>query len=461
MKIHIDETVPPVAQSPRRVPLSRRGKREKKLDELVEMGVIEAVEGPTPWVSPIVIVPKPSGDIRLCVDMRRANEAIIRERHPIPTIDEVLQSMNGSTVFSKIDLKWSFHQLELEEDSRKITTFVTHKGIYRYKRLMFDISCAPEIYQHVIQQALTGCEGAANIADDIIVHGRDMEDHDRKLTKVLEYLQKRGLTLNREKCQFRMPQLTFMGKVLSERGVGPTETKVEAVLKAREPENATEVRSFLGLVNFNARFMPNLATIAEPLRKLTKKDVPFKWKKAQQQAFDKLKKDLANTQTLAYFDQTAPTQVIADAGPVGLGAVLVQKQQGQHRVISYASRSLTDVERRYSQTEKEALALVWACERFHLYLYGIKFEMVTDHKPLEVIYSPRSKPSARIERWMLRLEPYTYKAKHIPGPKNIADSLSRLFKKTGSPGERNVAEEYIRFVAVNAAPRASHSNQGD
>ena len=120
--------------------------------------------------------------------------------------------------------------------------------------------------------------------------------------------------------------------------------------------------------------MPNLATIAEPLRRLTKKDVPFKWKKAQQQAFDKLKKDLANTQTLAYFDQNAPTQVIADAGPVGLGAVLVQKQQGQHRVISYASRSLTEVERRYSQTEKEALALVWACERFHLYLYGIKFE---------------------------------------------------------------------------------------
>ena len=454
VKIHIDETVPPVAQSPRRVPFSLRGKLEKKLDELVEMGVMEAVEGPTSWVSPIVIVPKPSGDIRLCVDMRRANEAIIRERHPIPTIDEVLQSMNGSTVFSKIDLKWGFHQLELEEDSRKITSFVTHKGLYRYKRLMFGISCAPEIYQHVIQQVLTGCEGAANIADDIIVHGRDMEDHDRKLTKVLEYLQKRGLTLNREKCQFRMPQLTFMGKVLSERGVGPTETKVEAVLKAREPENATEVRSFLGLVNFNARFMPNLATIAEPLRRLTKKDDPFKWKKAQQQAFDKLKKDLANTQTLAYFDQNAPTQVIADAGPVGLGAVLVQKQQGQHRVISYASRSLTDVERRYSQTEKEALALVWACERFHLYLYGVKFEIVTDHKPLEAIYSPRSKPSARIERWMLRLQPYTYKVKHIPGPKNIADSLSRLFKETGSPRERNVAKEYIRFVAVNAAPRA-------
>ena len=320
--------------------------------------------------------------------------------------------------------------MELEEDSRKNITFVAHKGLYRYKRLLFGISSAPEIYQHVIQQVLTGCEGAAYIADDIVVHGRHMEDHDRKLTRVLEYLQERGLTLNRETCQFRMPQLSFMGKVLSEHGVGPTETKVKAVLKAKEPENVAEVRSFLGLVNFNARFIPDLATTAESLRRLTKKDFPFRREKVQQQAFDRLKKDLANTQTLAYFDQNAPTQVIADASPVGMGAVLVQKQQRQHRVISYVSRSLTVVDRRYSQTEKEALALVWVCERFHLYLYGIKFEMVTDHKPLEMINSPRSKPSARIERWVLRLEPYTYKVKHIPGPKNIANLLSRLFKKT-------------------------------
>ena len=151
--------------------------------------------------------------------------------------------MNGSTVFSKIALKWGFHQLELEEDSKKITTFVTHKGLYRYKRLMFGISSAPEIYQHVIQQVLKGCEGTANIADAIIVHGRDMDDHDRKLTRVLEYLQERGLTRNREKCQFRMPQLTFMGKVLSEHGVGPTEAKTGAVMKVREPENAAEVEA--------------------------------------------------------------------------------------------------------------------------------------------------------------------------------------------------------------------------
>ena len=164
--------------------------------------------------------------------MRRANEAVIRERHPISTIEEVLGSMNGSTVFSKLDLKWGFHQIELEEESRGIMRFATHKGLLRYKRLMFGISSTPKIYQNVIQQVLAGCEGAANISDDIIVHGRGTADHDRKLAKVLEYLQERGLTLNQGKCQFRMPHLIFMGKVLSERGVGPTEAKVAAVQKA-------------------------------------------------------------------------------------------------------------------------------------------------------------------------------------------------------------------------------------
>ena len=454
LKIHIDESVKPVAQATRRIPFGLRGKLEEKLDELVEKDVIETVEGPTPWVSPAVVIPKPSGEIRVCVDMRRANTAVIRERHPIPTIDEVLEKMNGSTVFSKLDLKWGFHQIELAEGSRGITTFSTHKGLFRYKRLMFGISCAPEIYQHVIQQVLAGCEGSENISDDIIVHGKGREDHDEKLKKVLCHLKERGLTLNRQKCEFCMPQLMFMGKVLSKRGVGPTETKIEAIREAREPENASEVRSFLGLVNFNGRFIPNLATTAEPLRRLTRKDVTFKWGKQEQAAFKQLKEDLTKAETLAYFDKDAPTQVIADAGPVGLGAVLVQDQGGEKRVVCYASRSLTEVERRYSQTEKEALALVWACERFHLYLYGIQFELVTDHKPLEAIYSPQSKPSARIERWVLRLQPYKFTVKYIPGPQNIADPLSRLTMKMKPEGKRNVAEEYIRFVAENAAPQA-------
>ena len=221
-KLHIDESVKPVAQKLRPPPYGLRDKIEQKLKELVDCDVIEPVEGPTPWVSPVVVVPKPSGDIRLCVDMRKANEAIVRERHPIPTVDDILYQLNGSKVFSKLDLKWGFHQIELEQQSRVITTFITHKGLYRYKRLMFGISSAPELYQHTIQQVLAGCEGAYNIRDDIIIHGRTVEEHDSRLQKTIECICDKGLTLNPEKCVFRMPQLTFMGYLLSRKGIGPT-----------------------------------------------------------------------------------------------------------------------------------------------------------------------------------------------------------------------------------------------
>jgi len=451
-KLHIDPEVRPVAQNPRRVPYGLRDKVEAEILNLQEKGIIEPVEGPTPWVSPLVIVPKPSGAVRLCVDMRRANEAIIRERHPIPTVDEVLQDLNQSTVFSKLDCRLGFHQLELHEESRPITTFATHLGLFQYTRLFFGVNSAPELYQHVIRQVLRNCPGTANIADDIIVHGKTKAEHDERLEKVFQTLLKAGLTLNKEKCQFGMTQLEFMGHLISHRGVGPTKSRVEAIREAREPRSAAEVRSFLGLVNFCSRFIPNMASVSEPLRRLTRQNVKFEWKDEHKEAFQKLKNAMTEAQTLAFFDIDAETQVIADAGPVGLGAVLVQTQNGEHRVICYASRSLSDVEQRYSQTEKEALALVWACERFYVYLSGIHFKLVTDHRPLEVIFGPRSKPSARIERWVLRLQQFDYEVVYTPGSYNIADSLSRLSVGSDSQPKRNVAEEYIRFVAEQSTP---------
>ncbi|VDI17945.1 Hypothetical predicted protein [Mytilus galloprovincialis] len=457
LKIPIDKSIQPVIQPLRRIPYHLRGKLEEKLNELVEQDIIEAVNGPSQWTSPIVVVPKKNGDIRICVDMRRANLAVMRERYPIPTVDEVIQDLNQSKVFSKLDIKLAYHQIELTPESRQITCFMTHKGIFRYKRLMFGINCAPEMYNKVMSQVFQGLEGVRNIFDDVVVYGSTSNEHNDRLDAVLQRLEERGLTLNIVKCKFNMANIEFMGHMLSEHGIGVSQSKVEAIVNARRPESVSEIRSFLGLVNFVGRFIPNLATVAEPLHRLLHKETKFQWGPEQNDSFEKLKKGLVDASDLSYFSLKAKTQVIADASPVGLGAVLVQKQNDEYKVICYASRSLTTIERKYSQTEKEALGLVWACERFHMYLLGHDFELLTDHRPLEFIFSPKSKPCARVERWMLRMQPFKYVVKYIPGSQNIADSLSRLLvvpKNESKQGEINQAEEYIRFVASESTPNA-------
>jgi len=184
LKLHVDPNVLPVAQKLRRVPFALRDKVKAKIDELLEGDMIERVEGPTTWASPVVVAPKPSGEIRLCVDMRRANEAVIRERLPIPTVDEVLEELNGSTVFSKLDLRHGFHQVELHTDSRDIIPFVTHDSLFRHKRLSFGVNAAPEKYQHIISQVIADIEGVVNIADDLIVHGKTVVEHDQNLHKL-------------------------------------------------------------------------------------------------------------------------------------------------------------------------------------------------------------------------------------------------------------------------------------
>ena len=201
---------------------------------------------------------------------------------------------------------------------------------------------------------------------------------------------------------------------------------MSAFQNAKPPQSTAEVRSFLGLVQYCGKFLPDFSQVAEPLRMLTRKDQQFMWEDAQQKSFQKLKDLLTRAETLAYFKNGSRTRIVADAGPTGIGAVLTQLQGGLWRVISYASRNLTDVERRYSQTEKEGLALVWACTRFKLCVFGLEFELETDHKPLQCIYNKSSKPSVRMERWVLRLQGYNFKVIYRPGKTNIANALSRL-----------------------------------
>ena len=300
LRVHVDSNVRPVAQKLRRVPFALGDKVKAKVKELVKEDIVERVEGPTTWASPVVVAPKPSGEIRLCVDMCRANEAIVRERLPIPTIDKVPEELNGSTVFSTLDLRCGFHQIELHEDSRDITTFLTHEGLLHYKRLSFGVNAASKKYQHVIGQVIADIGGVVNIADDLIVHGKTVAEHDQNLHKLLAKLEEKNLTLNSEKCTFRISKVIFMGILLSEHGIGPTAERVRAVKEASRPSSVLEVRSFLGLVGFSSRFILDFATKTEPLRILCRNEENFEWGRAQEEAFNTLKEELAGASMLAF-----------------------------------------------------------------------------------------------------------------------------------------------------------------
>eukprot|EP00795_Rhopilema_esculentum_P003255 gene3255-biopygen1481 len=457
VQLNINQEVIPKAQPPRRIPFHIRQKVQDAVKELQRQDIIEPVpeNQPTPWVSPIVAVPKKDGSVRICVDMRMANQAIDRVRYPIPTVNDISLELNGSKYFTKLDLSQAYHQLPLAEESRYITTFSTHCGLYRYKRLAYGINASAEIFQHSLQQNLQGIKGVQNIADDIIIFGVNKEEHDIALEKCLRRLQEKGFTLNANKCKFLQPTLDFFGQIFSEKGTRPDPKRIQDLQNASIPKNASEVRSLLGMANYSSKYIPNYSTITAPLRDLIKKNSIFSWKKEHHNAFEQVKRALTSSPVMGYFDINKSTSLTVDASPVGISAILSQssKEKKDHQVIAYASRSLTDVESRYSQTEKEALSIVWGIEHFHLFLYGQPFTLVTDHKPLEIIYgSPSSKTSARIERWVLRLQPYQFTIKYKPGKENAADYLSR-HPSAKTSKETEFTEEYIKFVTSNAVPK--------
>ena len=459
VKLNIDKEITPTAQPQRRIPFHIREKVGEALKELESEGIIKPVpdDQPTPWVSPIVAVPKKDGSVRICVDMRLANQTIQRVRHLIPTVEDVSLDLNGAQYLSKLDLTQAYHQLELDSESRYITTFSTHLGLYRYTHLNYGTNAAAEVFQNTLQQHLQGIDGVKNIADDILIFGRTRKQHDQALDKCLTRLSEKGLTLNRSKCKFLNTTLEFFGQIFSKDGTHPDPKRVEDLLNAPRPTNVHEVCSLLDMANYSSKYIHDYATITAPLRELTKKNVKFKWTYQHQQAFETLSQALTSAPVMAYFDVTKETLVTVDASPVGISAILGQriKETDDYRVVAYASRALTAVERRYSQTEREAVAIVWAVEHYHLFLFGANFTLITDHKPLELIYgSPKSKPSARIERWVLRLQPYDFAAVYKSGTDNSADYMSRHPTKFSTRKQERITEAYVNFVARNAVPKA-------
>ena len=455
VKLHIDPDIKPVALPHRRIPYHLREKVEEEIKRLEELEIIEKVSGPTPWVSPVVIVPKPNGNIRLCVDMRQPNRAIQRERHVIPTLEDILAEVNGSRIFSVIDLNQAYHQMELEEKSRYITTFSTHIGLRRYKRLFFGLTSASEVFHNTLREILSDIEGAFNSSDDILIHGRNQAEHDDRLKKVRKRLEEWNVTINEAKEQVSKSSVIFHGVILSSDGLKVDPAKVKTITEFPTPSTPTEVRSFLGMVNYCSRFIKNHADLTAPLRKLTLKENDFSWTEECEQAFIKLKKCLASTKNLKFFNPKIKTELVVDASPIGLGAILCQiEKDNKPVVVAYASKALSPTEQRYSQTEREALAIIWGCEQFAVYLRGASFVVWTDHKALVPLFNnPSSNLSTRMERWMLRKQAFDMTVQYLPGAWNAADYLSRHPERETAmkiSKQAKVAEQYVNMVIKGA-----------
>ena len=410
VKLPVDPLVTLKIQPQRKIPFPKRSKLKTLLQELHREDVIEHVDGPTDCISNLVLTAKANPEeIRMNIDMTCANEAIKRTRHVIPALDEMRAQLNGATIFSKLDMRHGYMQLELAEESRHLTTFYTPEGLRRSKRLIFGANAAAELFHEEIRRSLADIAGVINIYDDMLVFGKTQPEHDYALARLLQRLEDLGLTLNESKCKFGQNEATFFGMRFSPQGMSPTQSRVQALMEAAPPSSVTEIRSFLGMANFSAPFIPDFAIMTAPLRLLTQKNAKFQWTMAEITAFERIKHALTADTVMAYFDIDRETRVIVDGSKKdGVSSILTQRDPptGHFRVIRYDSRATTKPEKNYAPIEVESLAILFGLEKNHLYLHGLKhFTVCTDHKPLVTLYSQyRKEISARVQKHKLALQ---------------------------------------------------------
>jgi len=462
MEVHleIEEDAIPVAQKPRHVPYYL----VKPLKEWLELGVKEGIfeevgrDEAITWCSPLVVQPKPKfigqkilgpDQIRACIDMRVVNESMKRSRVvQAPVIEDFTYAFNDCKVFSKLDLKQGYHQLTLDEESRKLATFSTPWGNYRPRRLVFGAKSSQDLFDNTMSKIFGGIPRVLNQRDDILIGGRTDEEHDHTLKEVLRRAQAFNITFNKEKCEFRTTTIDFFGHRFTAGGLQPDPRKVEAVNRCKEPANKEETRSFLGMTGYLSDFVPEYARITAPLRELTRKDTPFKWGHEQQRAFEELKKSITCERTMAYFDPARPIVVRTEASfNEGLAAALLQKHGSTYRPVHFISRSLTEVEKRYSQTEKDALAIVWAKKRLRIYLLGAPMvRIITAHKPLIPMFNKSTaKLPPRIEKWVGEMQDIEYQLEYVPG-KDERDPLDYLSRHPLRTTEDNDTEKIVKWI---------------
>ena len=416
----------------RTVPFALREAVEKELDRLEQEGVIKKVDH-SEWAAPIVVVPKGDGQIRICGDYKvTVNGVLDVDQYPLPKPEDLFASLVGGQKFSKLDLSQAYQQMCLDEESQKFVTINTHKGLYRYTRLPFGVASAPALFQKTMDVILQGMKHVMCYIDDILVTGSTEKEHFIQLEEVLKRLQHHGLKVKKDKCALFQDSVQYLGHKIDVSGIHTTDSKVEAVKNAPAPKNVQELRSFLGLLHYYGRFIQQLSTLLQPLNELLKSNRRWEWTSECQSAFVKAKERLVSAPVLAHYDPSLPLKLAGDASAYGIGAVISHTyQDGQERPIAFASRTLSAAELSYLQIEKESLSLVYGVKKFHQYLYGRKFVLVTDHKPLVTLLGPTSGihtlAAARLQRWALILSAYSYDLEFRPTQRHSnADGLSRL-----------------------------------
>ena len=461
--IKVSLTTKPTAQPkfhrPRPVPLALKDVIGAEIDRLEQARILEKVDH-SDWATPIVPVPKKDGQIRICGDYKvSVNPSLAIDQHPLPSAEEIFASLSGGQTFTKLDLSQAYQQLLLDDHAKELLTINTHKGLYRYTRLPFGIASAPAIFQRTMDELLQGLEHVMCYIDDIIITGKDDKEHLHLLATVLDRLQNHGFRVKKSKCVFMGDSVEYLGHRIDAQGLHPIGDKLTAICDAPPPKNASELRSFLGLLNYYGKFIPNLATTFHPLNQLLRKDAQFHWSKSCMDAFTEAKQALVSTTVLTHYNRALPLRLAADASAYGVGAVISHiLPNGQEKPIAFASRTLTVSEKNYAQLEKEALALVFGVKKFHRYLYGRKFTLITDHKPLTTILHPtKCTPplaAARLQRWALILSAYQYDIEFKPTAQHSnADGLSRLPLPTSTePDGDMVAASCFNLAQMEALP---------
>ncbi|PNX87148.1 retrotransposon-related protein, partial [Trifolium pratense] len=411
----------PIHIAPYRMAPSEMSELKSQLEDLLSKKFIRP--SVSPWGAPVLLVKKKDGKSRLCVDYRQLNKVTIKNRYPLPRIDDLMDQLRGAVVFSKIDLKSGYHQIRVKEEDIPKTAFRTRYGHYEYLVMPFGVTNAPAIFMDYMNRIFHPFldKFVVVFIDDILIYSKSREEHDEHLRLVLQVLREKQLYANLGKCEFWLEEVKFLGHVISKEGIAVDPSKVEAVVAWERPNTATEIRSFVGLAGYYRRFIEGFAKIVAPLTNLTRKNQIFAWTDDCEKSFQLMKEKLTTSPVLVLPQPAEPYEVYCDASYQGLGCVLMQHKQ----VVAYASRQLKTHEKNYPTHDLELAAIVFALKIWRHYLYGCTFEVFSDHKSLKYLFDQKEL-NIRQRRWMEFLKDYEFTLQYHPGKANVvADALSR------------------------------------